>query len=200
MSEVRNQQAPVAAPLADGEEPTADNWIKVGTGEYTSWLFGFSIGEYSIYCAPDEPKICEIRDLFAISGNNFRFVWDRSTNELFHCGGTFDCNYDDPNYGAIWADDGDGVPTYDTATQTITFPMCYTIPEANLSFVYDGDDITTGPDYFVFSELNLEAGIAPIVDNSATAPSAVYTLDGRRVQTMTAKGVYIVDGQNRIVK
>lgn len=53
---------------------------------------------------------------------------------------------------------------------------------------------------FAFADMEKATGIDSLPAAEPAVPHAIYTLDGRRVQTMNAKGIYIVDGQKRIVK
>lgn len=94
-------------------------------------------------------------------------------------------NNNGENLGFYWgADNG--------AAFTSKGGLCYLAIPTSLS-----QSQLTG---FAFADMEKATGIDSLPAAEPAAPRAIYTLDGRRVQTMNAKGIYIVDGQKRIVK
>lgn len=142
---------------AHSAEPLPNDWTEVAVGDYTSWIFGQSIGEYNIIYSAARGEYA-IADIFGITDNNLVFYWNRNTDEMsYKKGTTFDADYTYPNYGPIWGVAPEGaanVPTYNEEKKTITFPMTYQIPSAGVTFYADDAGTTTiGADKFVISDL-----------------------------------------------
>lgn len=47
---------------------------------------------------------------------------------------------------------------------------------------------------------NEQTAVSNVVDNGTNAPTAIYSIDGRKCSSTQAKGVYIVNGKKRIIK
>lgn len=141
---------------AHSSEPLANDWTEIAIGSYSSWGFG-ELGEYYIIYSAARGEYA-IANLLGITDNNLVFYWDRETNEMsYKSGASFDCNYTYPNYGPVFgvAPEGeDNVPSYNSATQTIAFPMQYGIPSVGAYFYTDDTYTSTiADDKFVISDM-----------------------------------------------